>query len=94
MQRRKDDLDIKDTAEKLVTFSHRTLYLVLWTVILTVFGASAGYFDIRATAREAIIIGKENRQTISPMACDVRQLKNFMIYGVRPAASDRCPKES
>lgn len=97
MQRRKTDVDIKDTADriqdtadKLITFSHRTLYLVLWTVILTVFAATAGYFSLAATAHDALALGKKNEATISPMACNVRQLTNYMIYGIKPRDSDRC----
>lgn len=93
MQRRKDDVDMKDTADRLITFSHRTLYLVLWTVVLTVAAASLGYFSLNATANDALQLASKHEQILNHMACDMRQLKNYMIYGVRPRANDQCPQQ-
>lgn len=54
--------------------------------ISLVSAATFGYFRLDAKAN----IGVENRQTLEGMKCDVRQLKNFMIYGVKPDPLDRC----
>ena len=94
MQRRNDDVDSKDTADRLITFSYRTLYLVLFTVAATVGATSAGYFSLHGTATEALYLASKHEVTLNHMACDVRQLKNFMIYGIRPLASDPCTKET
>jgi hypothetical protein len=88
--RRQSDTDLKDTADKMIVFSHRTLWAVLWTVIAIAFAASAGYFDLRATASDALSLGKKHESVITPLACDVRQLKNFMIYGIKPKPNDAC----
>lgn len=93
MQRRKDDTDINETAEKLITFSYRTLYVVLLTVGGTVAAASAGYLSINSTANEALRLAGKHEAILNHMACDVRQLKNFMIYGIRPRMDDTCTKE-
>ena len=94
MQRRKDDNDIKEAAEKLITFSYRTLYVVLLTVSATVAAASAGYISINSTANEALYLAGKHEAILNHRACDVRQLKNFMIYSVRPHANDSCTKEA
>lgn len=94
MQRRKDDTDIKEAADRLITFSHRTLYLVLWTVAVTVGAASLGYFSLNATANDALSLANKHELILNRMACDVRQLKNYMIYNVRPHANDQCRQET
>lgn len=94
MTRRKDDPDLKDTADKIISFSHRTLWMLLWTVAVTVGGTVLGYFNLNATANEALSLASKHEQILNYMACDVRQLKNYMIYGVRPRAGDQCTEES
>jgi hypothetical protein len=88
--RRSNDVDLKETADKMIVFSHRTLYIVLWTVIVTVATASAGYFSLSATASDALSLAQEHESVITHLACDVRQLKNFMIYGIKPKPNDAC----
>ena len=94
MQRRKDDQDSKETADQLISFSYRTLYVVIFTVVATIMTASLGYFNLNATASEALTLASKHEQILNYMACDVRQLKNYMIYGIRPHASDLCPKDT
>lgn len=93
MQRRKDDLDMTDTADRLITFSYRTLYVVLITVAATVAAAAAGYLSIDSTANKALDLSAKHEAILVRMACDMRQLKNFMIYDIRPRAHDVCTKE-
>lgn len=93
MPRRKDDADIKETADRLISFSYRTLWIGFWTVTVAIGGAMLGYFNLNATANEALSLASKHEQILNYMACDVRQLKNYMIYGIRPNANDQCPKE-
>jgi len=94
MSRREEDTNIKDTADKLISFSHRTLWVVLWTVAVTVGTTTIGYFNLNATANEALGLANKHEKILNHMACDVRQLKNYMIYSIRPRAGDQCTEES
>lgn len=91
MPRRHDDPDMKDAADKIISFTHRTLYMILWTVACAVAIATAGYFSLNATANQALDLAQKHEYILNNMACDVRQLKNYMIYNVKPKSTDQCP---
>lgn len=88
-----------DIGDKTITVTYRTIVIVMLFVIGIVSAAVLGYFRLDAKADEAVkkaevTSGKlsETANTLDLMQCDVRQLKNFMIYGIRPNQYDRCGK--
>lgn len=88
-----------DIGDKTITVTYRTIVIVMLFVIGIVSAAVFGYFRLDAKADEAVkkaevTSGKlsETANTLDLMQCDVRQLKNFMIYGIRPNQYDRCGK--
>ena len=88
-----------DIGDKTITVTYRTAIIVILFVIGIVSAAVLGYFRLDAKADEAVkkaelTSGKlnETSNTLELMQCDVRQLKNFMIYNIRPNQYDRCGK--
>jgi len=70
-----------------VTLTVKTLVAVAGTCVVIVVGAVVGYFrlDDKADA------GVAAQSTLSAMQCDIRQLKNYMLYSVKPDPRyDRC----
>jgi len=33
---------------------------------------------------------QENKKVLDRMQCDIRQLKNYMVYGIKPTQMDKC----
>lgn len=69
----------EDISEKTVTLTIKTLIVVTIFLITTVSGGVAAWMDLRSQSRE-----------IRMMQCDIRDLKNFMIFGTKPDLSKEC----
>lgn len=50
--------------------------------------ATWGYFQLLAKAEA----GERAANSVSKIECDIRQLKNFMIHGVRPMPHETCER--
>lgn len=48
--------------------------------------ATWGYFQLLAKAEA----GERAARTVTKIECDIRQLKNFMIHGVKPLPHETC----
>lgn len=71
-----------------MTVSVKTGVVIIGFIFSLVTAATWGYVRLDQKAD----IGVKNRDTLEAMQCDVRQLKNFMLYGIKPAPVDRCDK--
>ena len=84
------DLRKEDITEKLILISPKRLYFGLVAVIVVVASFTAGYFNLNSVAMAALKQSASNEILIERMSCDVRQLKNYMIHGVKPSPIERC----
>lgn len=71
-----------DITDKKVTLTLRNAVLVAGGIV----AAAAGYFHLDGKAQA----GVEAKQGLKEMSCDMRQLKNFIIYKQVPHPLDTC----
>jgi len=58
-------------------------------VVGVVIAAAFGYFKLYGMAQA----GETASKSITVIECDIRQLKNFMIHGVRPLPHETCERK-
>lgn len=77
----------RDLLDKKITLTSRSLVAAAAVGASLVASATFGYFRLDAKADA----GTAAQTTLKSMQCDIRQLKNFMLYGIKPdPVRDRC----
>ena len=66
-----------------VPLTVRNLVLGGVFLFLTGGGGTAAWIDLKSE-------NKANRDEIKLMQCDIRELKNFMLYGEKPKSQKEC----
>jgi hypothetical protein len=72
-----------DFTEKRASFSVRNLFLGGVALLGVGGGGSMAWSDLKSGQQA-------NRNEIKLMQCDIRELKNFMIYGEKPKTEKEC----
>lgn len=58
-------------------------------IVGVVIAAAFGYFKLYGMAQA----GEQASKSVAVIECDIRQLKNYMIHGIRPLPHETCERK-
>jgi len=86
-----------DIGDKQITISYRTTVVCIISIAGFISWLVFQYIGLVSKADAAAVKAQtasekleETSKTLDIMQCDLRQLKNFMVYNIRPLPTDRC----